>query len=245
MSTETMTPYRPAPSPAPAQPVNLTDRIAWQWYLLAAALPVLGALIAAVAGIVFMARSKIGPALALWATCGLAMSFWAGVGALAVIAKGSESADIAESMRLTTDPAAQTNAAIQTDKTQPPVADEAAEQTDGASQAAPTPATRRTSTSTKLASCGNLQVRAATTTCSFAQNVFWEYWTAAQRGDASNISAYSAGAGRNLDVTCTSGGQTVVCATDADGEIRIPASALAAYTQSMADRYAASHNVGA
>ncbi len=59
-----------------AQSVNLTDRIPWQWYLVTAAVPLLGSLIGFIAGIVFMARSKIGPALALWATSFLAAAVW-------------------------------------------------------------------------------------------------------------------------------------------------------------------------
>lgn len=69
---------------AAAQPVNLTDRIPWQWYLVTAAVPVIGALIGFIAGIVFMARSKIGPALALWATSFLAALVWTTIGWLAL-----------------------------------------------------------------------------------------------------------------------------------------------------------------
>ena len=63
-----------------AQSVNLTDRIPWQWYLVTAAVPVIGALIGFIAGIVFMARSKIGPALALWTTSFLAALVWTTIG---------------------------------------------------------------------------------------------------------------------------------------------------------------------
>jgi hypothetical protein len=57
------------------QSVNLTDRIEWWWYLLGAVLPIVGA----IAGIVFMAKSKIGPAIALWATSFLAFLVWSGI----------------------------------------------------------------------------------------------------------------------------------------------------------------------
>jgi hypothetical protein len=57
------------------QSVNLTDRIEWWWYLLGVVLPIVGA----IAGIVFMAKSKIGPAIALWATSLLAFLIWSGV----------------------------------------------------------------------------------------------------------------------------------------------------------------------
>jgi len=55
--------------------VNLTDTVSVWWYVAAVFVPVVGF----IAGIVFMAKSKIGPAIALWATCFLAATFWAGV----------------------------------------------------------------------------------------------------------------------------------------------------------------------
>ncbi len=70
---------------AAAQPVVLVDRIAWQWYLATAAIPLIGTLIGFIAGIVFMARSKIGPALALWATAYLAAAVWGAIGWAIVI----------------------------------------------------------------------------------------------------------------------------------------------------------------
>ncbi|MDQ1723993.1 MAG: hypothetical protein QOG52_1021, partial [Frankiaceae bacterium] len=83
----------------PVEPhsVNLTDRIAWQWYLVAAAVPVVGQIVGAIAGVVFMARSKIGPALALWATCFLAAGLWSGVGTLVTIGFAASSGGAAAS----------------------------------------------------------------------------------------------------------------------------------------------------
>ena len=70
----------PPPPPIYAAPgrkieVNLTDTIHWSWYLVGVVIPLIGF----IAGIVFMARSKIGPAIALWATCFLAALTWGGV----------------------------------------------------------------------------------------------------------------------------------------------------------------------
>src|SRR4051812_35329297 len=42
----------------------------------------------------------------------------------------------------------------------------------------------------------NIEVKAATTTCAFAQNVFFEYWSATQSGDGASIEAYSPAAKR-------------------------------------------------
>lgn len=77
-----MSAYSPAPAPPVQTPngsapvsVNLTDTVSVWWYVAAVLLPIVGF----IAGIVFMAKSKIGPAIALWATCFLAATFWAGV----------------------------------------------------------------------------------------------------------------------------------------------------------------------
>jgi hypothetical protein len=246
MTTEPLTPYRP-PSPDPGhdragpQPVVLVDRIAWQWYLVAAAVPVVGALIGAIAGIVFMARSKIGPALALWATCWLALGLWSGIGTAIAIGVGADGdTDAAQVVQLTTD-------AEQAVTEQPEAAPSpSVDGSDGATQPERSAAADETEgrASTAMASCGNLQVRAATTSCAFAQNVFWEYWNASQHGDAASITAYSpAGSGRVLRLSCDSD-STVICTTTSGAEVRIPSAALAAYTQEMADHYAATHDVG-
>lgn len=77
-----MSAYSPAPAPPVRPPsegvpvsVNLTDTVSVWWYVAAVFLPIVGF----IAGIVFMARSKIGPAIALWATCFIAATFWAGI----------------------------------------------------------------------------------------------------------------------------------------------------------------------
>ncbi len=64
------------PSNAPTQVnVNLTDTVPWGWYLVAVLMPIVGF----IAGIVFMAKSKIGPAIALWATCFIAALTWGSI----------------------------------------------------------------------------------------------------------------------------------------------------------------------
>src|SRR4051794_24861786 len=149
-----------APSP---EPVVMVDRIAWQWYLVTAAVPFLGAPIGFIAGIVFMARSKIGPALALWATAWLAAAIWAviGWGILAAVAVDSvsTSADVSQVI-----------AASATEPAEP------AESTPAPSSESTDPATVASSpSSTPRKACGNLTVSAGSTTCAFAENVFYEY----------------------------------------------------------------------
>ncbi len=98
VSPTTEQPIEPKPvaltGRAGAQPVVLVDRIAWQWYLVTAVIPIVGALIGLIAGIVFMAKSKIGPALALWATAWLAALVW---GTLALLVPSGWAFDQARS----------------------------------------------------------------------------------------------------------------------------------------------------
>jgi hypothetical protein len=55
------------------QAVRLVDTISIGWYIAAVLLPIVGFF----AAIVFMAKSKIGPSLALFMTSGLASITWA------------------------------------------------------------------------------------------------------------------------------------------------------------------------
>ena len=49
----------------------------------------------------------------------------------------------------------------------------------------------------KLTACdANIRVKASTTTCPFAQNVFYEYWAG---GSPSSITAYSPTSGEGID----------------------------------------------
>jgi hypothetical protein len=165
------------------------------------------------------------------------MAFWSGIGTLALFAGGwsSDGPEVAQTLQPTRE--------LLDDDPDPPIQDESEQEPESASPAAASPTEDERDESRDLAPCDNLTVRAASTTCAFAQNVFWEYWTTAQDRDPSEISVYSAALGRNLDMSCTDAA-TIVCTTDGDVEVRIPSSALAGYTQSMADRYAASHRVG-
>ena len=175
-----------------------------------------------------MARSKIGPALALWATCWLALGLWSGIGTAIALGLGaSDDTDTAQVVGLNTD--AGRAATEQIEATPSRSADQSHAVTQ-AEQSATADEKNDSQPSTAMGSCGNIRVRAATTSCSFAQNVFWEYWNASQQGEATTITAYSpAGGGRMLQLTCD-GASTVICTTTSGAEVRIPSAALGAYT---------------
>jgi hypothetical protein len=97
----------------------------------------------------------------------------------------------------------------------------------------------RTTTPTFVACDPNISVKAATTTCPFAQNVFYGYWQAS----ADDFSAYSAASKRSYDVSC-SGATSIVCTAGDGAEVRFSARAVALYDQAQADAYAASHDLG-
>jgi hypothetical protein len=87
----------------------------------------------------------------------------------------------------------------------------------------------------------NIEVKAATTTCGFAQNAFWKYWTS----DASDaIQVYSPATGSTFDVSCTVRESQVGCSTTDGGEVRFSQAALDLYSQTQADAYAGSHDLG-
>lgn len=86
----------------------------------------------------------------------------------------------------------------------------------------------------------NISAKAGTTTCAFAQNVFYEYFTS---GRSSTISAYSPTTNRTYPAQC-SGGAEITCTTDDGGGVQFPSASLDNYSQSQADRYAKTHQVG-
>ena len=99
----------------------------------------------------------------------------------------------------------------------------------------------------RLTACDtNIRVKAATTSCSFAQNVFLSYWMdydspgvfAGSRG----LPAYSAAADEMFTVDCD--GDPVVCKAGDGGYVTFPMSAVDAYTMSNAKAYVASHETG-
>jgi hypothetical protein len=90
----------------------------------------------------------------------------------------------------------------------------------------------------------NIEVKAATTTCPFAQNTFYEYWYAWNYSEMDSFAAYSAAAGKWLDMTCL-GASRVTCEARDGSVVRFPMSAVRAYTVDAAERYAAKMTVSA
>lgn len=87
----------------------------------------------------------------------------------------------------------------------------------------------------------NIQVRAATTTCEFAQNVFWHYWT---DGQSPSLSVYSPAAGATLSTSCSASGARVVCTTADRGLVRFSQAAIDSYSSDQAATYASTHDLG-
>jgi hypothetical protein len=85
----------------------------------------------------------------------------------------------------------------------------------------------------------NITVKATTTTCPFAQNVFYGYWSTG----GADFSAYSPVSEQSYEMTC-SDGATVICDAGDGAEVRFSMSAVSAYDQSQADSYASSHDLG-
>jgi hypothetical protein len=104
---------------------------------------------------------------------------------------------------------------------------------------------RRAST---MKSCdANISAKRATTTCAFAENVFYGYWLNEEEpgifADAPGIRAYSPAIGRTFDVDC-SGASKVVCRAGDGGYVTFPMTAVSAYTTDEAKRYASAAELG-
>jgi hypothetical protein len=87
----------------------------------------------------------------------------------------------------------------------------------------------------------NISAKAATTTCHFAENTFYEYWTSSESSD---ITVYSPATARDFATTCTPGEDWVVCTTADGGVVRFTQAAVDRYTASEAARYAATADIG-
>ena len=90
----------------------------------------------------------------------------------------------------------------------------------------------------------NIRAKSGTTTCAFAQNVFYEYWYSWNYAELGAFAAYSPAADEWFDMKCTGVG-TVRCIAGDGGEVRFPMSAVVAYTERNAEDSAADHTVSA
>jgi hypothetical protein len=88
----------------------------------------------------------------------------------------------------------------------------------------------------------NITVKSATTTCPFAENVFYEYWYSWNYHEMEAFAAYSPAVSRWFDMACR-GASQIVCVTGNDGHVRFPMQAVEAYTEKAATAYAADHTV--
>jgi hypothetical protein len=87
----------------------------------------------------------------------------------------------------------------------------------------------------------NIQARVGTTTCPFAENVFWTYWTS---GEATSLDVWSPAAQANFTTTCDSDGAQVTCTTPDNAAVKFPEAALDRYSDAQAAAYASSHDLG-
>ena len=99
-----------------------------------------------------------------------------------------------------------------------------------------------------LRSCdANIKAKAGTTTCAYAENVFYGYWLNESEpgvlADSPGVPAYSPAAGRMINAKC-SGASKVVCNAGDGGYVTFSARAVAAYTLENAKAYAASKELG-
>lgn len=88
----------------------------------------------------------------------------------------------------------------------------------------------------------NIQAKAETTTCPFAENVFWAYWTSGE--SSSPLQVWSPATKSNFTTTCESDGIQVTCTTSDNAVARFSQTALEQYSQDQADAYASSHDLG-
>jgi hypothetical protein len=89
----------------------------------------------------------------------------------------------------------------------------------------------------------NVRAKIGTTSCAFAENVFYSYWKARQAGDDS-FKVYSPVTRRAYTMTCTAGVK-VACRAGDGGAVRFPQTAVDAYSADQGVAYCSSHQLGA
>jgi hypothetical protein len=88
----------------------------------------------------------------------------------------------------------------------------------------------------------NIQAKVGTTTCPFAQNVFWTFWTSGESSDP--LKVWSPAAYTSFSTTCRTSGSQVVCTTSDDAVVTFSQAAVDRYSQAQADTYAGGHDLG-
>jgi hypothetical protein len=109
-----------------------------------------------------------------------------------------------------------------------------------------TPAATATAAPPALQACDpNITVRAATTTCGFAQNVFYAFYTDGSIETQNGLRAYSPATGQDYAVACaTDGAENVTCVAGDGGEVHFNLAAVRVYDDVQAARYASTHDLG-
>jgi len=96
---------------------------------------------------------------------------------------------------------------------------------------------------TRFVACdSNIDAKADTTTCPFAQNVFWTYWTSGE--STGPLEVWSPAVQASFATSCRRGSGQVKCTTTDDAVVRFPQAAVDAYSQDQADAYASGHDLG-
>jgi hypothetical protein len=108
------------------------------------------------------------------------------------------------------------------------------------------PAATVTAAPPALQACDpNITVRAGTTTCGFAQNVFYAFYTDGTSETQNGLRAYSPATGQGYAVACaTDGAENVTCVAGDGGEVHFNLAAVRVYDDVQADRYASTHDLG-
>src|SRR5215207_6016211 len=88
----------------------------------------------------------------------------------------------------------------------------------------------------------NIQAKAETTTCPFAENVYWTYWTSGE--SSSPFQVWSPAAHASFATTCESDGARVSCTTSDNATVTFSQAAVDLYSQTQADAYGSSHDLG-
>jgi hypothetical protein len=99
-----------------------------------------------------------------------------------------------------------------------------------------------------MRSCdANVRVKRATTTCEFAQNVFYAYWLNQEEpgvfADSPGLPAYSPASSETFYADC-SGTSRIVCRAGNGAVVTFPVAAVDAYTADDAQRYADTADLG-
>jgi hypothetical protein len=88
----------------------------------------------------------------------------------------------------------------------------------------------------------NIQAKVGTTTCPFAENAFWAYWTSGQ--SSSPLPVWSPAAHATFTATCESDAAEVVCTTGDNGVVKFSQTAVDRYSQVQAEAYGSTHDLG-